>query len=373
MHPEINLTDLPPLAQKALAPDTPLPLKMMAAKGVLPGARPVDVVTVIVILGQSDVAEVAQTARATLKNLPRPILDGVFGNQLPAPVLSALTENYYEKPEVVEKLLRQSNISAGSLEFLAERATERIGELIATNEQLMLANPVVIEKLYMNKQVRMSTADRLIELAVRNQIELGIPAFKEAAAAIRNELIAEPTPDLTFDDILFKGVDSVAAEISPAVIEEDTHEVDDEGLEYLKEQFVPLYQQIAQMTVTQKIRRAMLGTAAERLLLIRDANRLVSTAVAKSPLLRENEAVLISASRAMSDNVLREIAMNREFTRNYQVKYNLVVNPRTPFSFVARLIPHLREADLKGLVKSKNVTSTVTQAIRQQLDRKKKN
>ncbi len=287
-------------------------------------------------------------------------------------MLGALAEHFYEKPEVVEKLLRQSHISSDSLVFLAERATERIGELIATNEQLMLANPRVIEKLYMNKRVRMSTADRLIELAVRNQIELEIPAFKEVAAAIRNELIPEPTPEPTFDDTLFKVVDRVATEIAPAEIKEDTHEADEEGQEYLKEQFVPLYQQIAQMTVTQKIRRAMLGTAAERLLLIRDSNRLVSTAVAKSPLLRENEAVLISASRAISDDVLRIIAMNREFTRNYQIKYNLVVNPRTPFSFVSRLVPHLREADLKGLVKSKNVTSSVIQAIRQQLDRKKK-
>ena len=206
--------------------------------------------------------------------------------------------------------------------FLAERATERIGELIATNEQLMLANPRVIEKLYMNKRVRMLTADRLIELAVRNQIELGIPAFKEAAAAIRNELVSEPTPEPTFDDILFRDIDRVALAIAPAEIEEDTHEVDEEGQEYLKDHFVPLYQQIGQMTVTQKIRRAMLGTAAERLLLVRDSNRLVSTAAAKSPLLRESEAVRISASRAISDDVLRIIANNREFNRNYQIKYN---------------------------------------------------
>jgi hypothetical protein len=372
MNPEFDVARLPPLAQKAIAPDTPLPMKMMAAKGLLPGAKPSDVVTVIVILGQSEIEEVVKTANTTLKNLPRPILDGAFADQLAAPVLRALAEQFYENPEFVEKLLRQSSVSGGCLEFLAERATERIGELIATNEQLMLANPRVIEKLYMNKRVRMSTADRLIELAVRNQIELGIPVFKEVAAAIRNELIPEPTPEPTIDDILFKDLDQVATQIAPGEIREDTHEVDAEGQEILKNQFLPLYQQIAQMTVTQKIRRAMLGTAAERLLLVRDSNRLVSTAVAKSPLLRENEAVLISASRAMSDDVLRTIAMNREFTRNYQIKYNLVTNPRTPFSFVSRLIPHLRDADLKGLVKSKNVTSSVVQAIRQQLERKKK-
>ncbi len=252
---------------------------------------------------------------------------------------------------------------------MAERATERIGELIATNEQRMLANPRVIQKLYLNKQVRMSTADRLIELAVRNGIEVDIPAFKEAAAAIKNELIAEPTPEPTFDDILFAETDRIAESLPPPG-DDDTHEETEEGEEILKQQYVPLYQQIAQMTVTQKIRRAMLGSSAERLLLVRDSNRLVAAAVAKSPLLRENEAVLISSSRAMSDDVLRIIAMNREFTRNYQIKYNLVTNPRTPFTFVSRLIPHLRETDLKNLLRSKNVTSAVVQAVRQQLQRK---
>ncbi len=372
MNPEIDLTQLPPMAQKAIAPDSPLGMKMMAAKGVLPGAKPSDVVTVVAILSQSDIEDVALTAKATLKNFPKAVLDGAFGNQLPPTVLGVLAALFYDSPDIVERLLRQPKIPSESLELLAERATERIGEIIATNEKQMLANPRVIERLYMNKSVRMSTADRLIELAVRNQIELDIPAFKEVAAAIRNELVPEPTSEPTFDDMLFADVDRFAVHLSPRVMEEDTHEADDEGEEVVKERYVPLYQQIAQMTVTQKIRRAMLGTAAERLLLIRDSNRLVSTAVAKSPLFRENEAVLISASRAVSDDVLRVIATNREFTRSYQIKYNLVVNPRTPFTFVSRLIPHLREADLKSLVKSKNVTSSVVQAVRQQLERKKK-
>jgi len=372
MISDFDPTQLPPLARKAIAPESPPAMKMMAAKGVLPGTKPPDVVAVLLLLAESNAQDIAQTARTTLRNLPQPVIDGALGNQLTPWVLNGLAEQFFDVPDVVERLLRQSNIASDSLEFLAERATERIGELIATNERLMLANPRVIEKLYMNKKVRMSTADRLIELAVRNQIELDIPAFKEASAAIKNELIPEPTPEPSFDDTLFIDVERIATAVAPSELDEDTHEADDEGEEVVKQKFIPLYQEIAQMTVSQKIRRAMLGTPAERLLLIRDANRLVSSSVAKSPLLRENEAVLITASRAMSDDVLRIIASNREFTRNYQVKYNLVVNPRTPFTFASRMVPHLRDSDLKSLVKSKNVTSSVVQSIRQQLDRKKK-
>jgi hypothetical protein len=124
------------------------------------------------------------------------------------------------------------------------------------------------------------------------------------------------------------------------------------------------------MTVSSKIRRATLGNSAERLMLIRDSNRLVAAAAAKSPRMREHEAVRISASRAVSDEVLRILSMNREFTRSYQIKLNLATNPRTPFTFASRMVPHLRDADLKKLAKSKNVTGAIATAVKQQLMRK---
>ena len=77
-----------------------------------------------------------------------------------------------------------------------------------------------------------------------------------------------------------------------------------------------------------------------------------------------------SAARSVGDDVLRVIAMNREFTRHYQVKLNLVTNPRTPFTFVSRLIPLLRDNDLKVIAKSKNVSGAVAQAVKQQISRK---
>jgi hypothetical protein len=47
-----------------------------------------------------------------------------------------------------------------------------------------------------------------------------------------------------------------------------------------------------------------------------------------------------------------------------------VQNPRTPFTFVAKLMGHLREAELKALAKSKNVSGAVATAARQQLSRR---
>ena len=183
------------------------------------------------------------------------------------------------------------------------------------------------------------------------------------------ELIPEPSEEPTFDDVLFRETQEAAEKLA-LNDDEDTHEVDDEGEEKVKPKVVPLYARMAEMTVSQKIRCATLGTAAERLLCVRDSNRLVAAAAAKSPLLKEPEAVQISASRAVSEDVLRLLAMNKEFTRNYQIKLNLVANPRTPFTFAARLVPMLRESELKMLSKSKNVTGAISTATRQQLAKK---
>lgn len=370
MLPDVNLSELPVPAQRALGADAPGPLRAMAARGVVPGLRPAEIVTVVACLTLSEDPKVRETAESTLAKLPQPILAGALNADLPASVVDKLCRSYPNVHAVLEQLLRMPRLSGDTLAYLAEVADEASGELIATNERAMLQHPAVIEKLYMNKRVRMSTADRLIELAVRHGLELGIPAYKEAAQAIKNELIAEPTPEPNYDDIVFTETDQAAAHIGTLGEDEDTHELDEEGEERVRERFLPLHARIAQLTISQKIRRCMLGTAAERLLLVRDPNRLVAAAAVKSPSMREHEAAQISASRAVSEDVLRIIAQNREFTRHYQIKLNLVSNPRTPFTFATRLLPHLRETDVKLLAKSKNVSGAIAQAAHHQLLRK---
>lgn len=367
---DVDLTGLPVPAQKALAADAPRPLRLLAARGVVPGLKPHEIVQVVSVLSRDADPELSTTAETSLKALPRPILEGALAADLPGSVIDALGRAYLNQHEVLERLLRMPRIQGLTLQFLAQGADEKSGELIATNEQLMLANPEVIEKLYMNKRVRMSTADRLVELAVRHDVELSIPAYKEAALAIKNELISEPTEEPSYDDVLFSEAERVAAEIDPLADDEDAFEVDEEGEEKIRQKFVPLHVLIGQMTITQKIRRAILGNAVERLLLVRDANRLVAQAAVKSPNMRDGEAIQISASRAVSEDVLRIIAQNREFVRHYQVKLNLVSNPRTPLTFAARLLPHLRDNDVRNLTKSKNVSGAIVQAARQQLQRK---
>jgi hypothetical protein len=368
--PIIDTAALPGPAQRMLAAGAPAPLRLMAARGIAPGLKPEAIVTLVCVFVDGADSELARTARETLERLPQPILQGALATELQSRVLELIADTQYSDAAVVGRLLAAPLITSAALEMVAERANESIGEIVAASDSVLLRFPRVIEQLYMNRRVRMSTADRLVDLAVRNKLQLNIPAFKQAAMAIQNQLIPEATPERSFDDELFQKVEEIAA-ATAADIDEDTHEVDDEGEEKVKEKFLPIYAQIATMTITQKIRRATLGNGAERMLLIRDANRLVATAAATSPLMKDGEAARIAASRNVSEDVLRIIAQNKDFVRNYQVKFNLVGNPRTPLTFSARLIPHLRDNDLRMLSKSKNVPAAIQTAVRQQISRKK--
>jgi hypothetical protein len=347
-------------------------MRQMAAKGIAPGLRPNEALTVIALLSEFDDEAIATSARATLAKLPSPLLNGALTGELQPGVLALIAPLYARDLQAMERILVHPSITPETVEVVATLASESVAELVATNEQRLLAHPGIIEKLYMNKDARMSTADRILELAVRNNIELkGIPAYKEAAAAIGHELIAEPSNEPTPDDVLFKETAEAATRVVIDPVEEDTHRVDEEtGEEVVEDKFLPLHVRLGRMTNSQKIRRAMLGSAAERLLLVRDSNRLVSQAAIKSPSIQENEVVRISASRTVSEDVLRIIAMDKEWTRSHQIKLNLVQNPRTPFAFSAKLITHLREHELKGLARSKNVTGAISQAARQQLTRR---
>ncbi|HEY8042524.1 MAG TPA: hypothetical protein VIF15_22135 [Polyangiaceae bacterium] len=372
MEPPVDVATLAPAARKILDPATPAALRQMAAKGIAPGLRPADALTVVALLSESADEAIARAATETLAKLPAPVLNGALGGDLPAGVLALIAPRYAHNAVVMEKILAHPALPPAAVADVAARANEAVAELVAVNEQLLLRQPEIIEKLYMNKATRMSTADRVLELAVRNKIELpGIPAYREAATAIAMELIAERSPEPTPDDVLFKETEVAAIQAPVDPSKEDTHRVDEEsGEEVVDDKFLPLHARLAQMTVSQRIRRAQLGTATERLLLVRDNNRLVAAAAVKSPSIQENEVTRISASRNVSEDVLRIIAMDREWTRSHQIKLNLVQNPRTPFAFSSKLIQHLREHELKALAKSKNVAGAVVQAAKQQLSRR---
>ena len=368
----VDPSTLPAPLQRIL--QAPPKLQEMAAKGVAPGVKPGDLVLLLVVFAASG-PPLGEIAQKTLGALPEPVLQGALGGELAPQVVHELATRYVGRIDVLERLISLPTIDMDTVAEVAKTAAEAACELIATNEQRLLENPRIIEALYMNKNTRMSTADRLVELAVRNRVELNIPAWKEVAAAIGDELIMEASEEPSPDDLLFNETRAVADQIAAEAAgtdEVDVFQEDDEGNAQLIDKFVPLQARVAMMTPSQKMRLAVLGNKEERMLLVRDSNRLVAAAVARSPGFSMPEAEKVAGNRSIAEEVLRIIGGTPEFTQSYVVKKSLAENPKTPVSIATKMIVHLRESDLRAIARSKNVTGPVQDAARRHLERRKR-
>lgn len=136
-----------------------------------------------------------------------------------------------------------------------------------------------------------------------------------------------------------------------------------------------LLQQIGRMTVSQRVQFAIKGGSEARRTLIRDSNKVVQRAVLQSPRLTDQEVEAFAAMANLTDEILRLIANNRVFRKNYVVVRNLMNNPKTPLDVTLHMLPMLNGIDLKKLGMNKNVPetlrSTAAKLIRTRMEQKK--
>jgi len=122
---------------------------------------------------------------------------------------------------------------------------------------------------------------------------------------------------------------------------------------------VTLMQRIGRMSAAEKIKTALTGNQEERLLLIRDSNKIVARAVLQSPKVSDQEIENIASMTSVTEEVLRLIATSRKFMKSYAVMRQLVNNPRSPIDVTLRMLNRMNERDLKGLMLNKNVAEVL--------------
>jgi len=104
---------------------------------------------------------------------------------------------------------------------------------------------------------------------------------------------------------------------------------------------------------------AIKGGSEARRTLIRDPNKVVQRAVLQSPRLTDQEVEAFASMSSLTDEILRLIAGNRNFRKNYSVVRNLLNNPKTPLDVSLHMLPMLNAQDLKRLTTNKNVPETL--------------
>jgi hypothetical protein len=121
---------------------------------------------------------------------------------------------------------------------------------------------------------------------------------------------------------------------------------------------------LSTLPIMRRMKLAMKGTREQRAQLIRDSNKLVAAAVLSSPKLTEAEVEAFAKMANVSEDVLRVIASNRNWVKNYGVVFGLTRNPKTPPAISMRLLPRLNDRDMKMLAMDRNIPEAVRLAAR---------
>jgi hypothetical protein len=374
----LELTPLAPeqlseALERAVGARAPAAIRLMAARGLAP-LGPKDLVTALYQLSHEPDATVAQTAQKTAGELPDRVLEGALREALDPRVVDFFAHLFQKRPQLVELVLLNRSTDDATFAYLASVCDERLLEMIAGAEDRCLRSPAIVEALYFNRRARMSTVDRLIELCVRNGVNLErVPHFKETAAEILAQAPTTPA-EAAVEDELFSEALAAGEEIAEGSAEEADEAVGSILAKEAEGEVDPrrmTVEKIRDLKLSVKMRLATIGTAFHRSILIRDSNKQVALAAVKSPAVGDDEVARYSSNRSLCEDVVRYIAMHREFLKHYQVKVNLVNNPKCPLATSLRLLSHLHPGELKNIARSKSVPATLATTAKRLLDAKK--
>jgi hypothetical protein len=245
--------------------------------------------------------------------------------------------------------------------FLASLPHRRVIDIAANNQERMLRHPEIVEALGDNPLTGRATIDRILQFMGLERPEAEIP-----------------DPDGETDLEAAELTDAAALETLRALLGPDASEFAEDLIKDLGDDELDadaqgnLFAIVQKMNVMQKIKLARMGNKEARGLLIRDRNKIVASGAIRNPKITDNEVEGYAKARNVSDEVLRIIAANREWTRNYSVKLALVTNPKCPISTSMKFLNFLQDKELKTIMKSKDVPSPIATHARRILQKKGK-
>jgi len=285
----------------------------------------------------------------------------------PADHAEILTVLAGDADEMVASRAQDAVLSAPIESFVeALKREQAVPALFAYAARNLADKPGVCDAMVQNKNC---PAEHLVPL-VRHLSTLGIQVLMEEldrvsesptlASALEHSTLITVEQKNQLHELHSAGtpVDEAALEEGAAAVEPDV----------ARRQ--TLIQRLAKMTVAQRVQFAMKGGSEARRTLIRDTNKVVQRAVLQSPRLTDQEVEAFASMTSLTDEILRLIAGNRTFRKNYSVVRNLLNNPKTPLDVTLHMLPMLNAVDLKRLTSNKNIPETLrTTALKLQRTR----
>ena len=383
-----------PAVQAILSGTAPQQARLAAASGLLPLPQS-DLLEVLVALRTSADTEISEAANETLTSQePDDLLTAAKSPETSPAVLNYLATVSQGSRQIHEAVALNNKTPDEAIASLAAATTDSsLLDLIAINQQRLVRFPRIIDAILGNAD-RSADAERRARETRKEffEKERGAQQIAQELRTRGNNAAAEffETADLS-GGLTVEDAWLIAEHIEVSDAELDTSWLPSERYEELKPESaeernanfkralefeqselgevtperISLIRRIMFMNVKDRMKLAMKGDREARSILIRDSNRVVATAVVQNPRVTDQEVENIAAMRTVADEVLRLIALNRNWARSYPIIHNLVRNPRTPIPTVLSTLPRIRTKDLKHLIQNRNVS----EATRRQAQR----
>ncbi|HUJ15832.1 MAG TPA: hypothetical protein VL284_18730 [Thermoanaerobaculia bacterium] len=321
------------------------------ARGFLPLPQE-ELIAVLAFLASSSDAEVANLAHDSLREIPSRSLLTFATNERNAPEHLAFLTRATEDIGMLEALIRNRSLPDESLVELAGHADPIVQEIIVINQARIIKAPQILDALMSNPRIAPDVRRRALE--TREE-------FFDKKARLE-KLAEEEVADFLDDDPIADLLDKAQQEdvAGPQTVSPAMREV----IESTDPDRRPIFAKILTMSVSEKVKLAFKGGRTERMILIRDRNRLICSAVMRNPRMTDSEAESIAGMRNVDEEVLRLLTTRRDFISKYGVMANLARNPKAPIGVVLPLINRLTLRDLKGLKDDKGVSETVRSTAR---------
>jgi hypothetical protein len=345
----------------------------------------------LVALGADDSEEIRLTASSTVNTLkPETFAALAAETNAPADVLGFLCLWQRAPRELVEAAIFNASTPDAALARLAADSKDPlIIEAISLKQQSLIRSPGIIEAILSNP-ARTQTAERraneVREEFFEKQFGVNLVAQEQRAQA-EAEAAAQAARDAGLDTFAIEGIEDLirlglieegiddsliteyedefgpfdGAEVVPHEPVDITRIVEDIESEIgeVSPERMPVFQQIAMMSVKDRVMLAIKGTREARTILVRDPNRIVAGAVLRNPRLTDQEIESIASVKTVPEDVLRQIGQNRSWTRSYPVIHNLVRNPRTPIAISLGFLNRIQTRDMRALSTNKNIPDVI--------------
>jgi len=387
-----NITSTNPVVVAIINGTAPPPAKLAAARGLLPLPQN-DLLEVLVALTSSDDPELSSAAQETLADEnPNDRLPVAKAEDTAPRVLAYLATRVDAGRAIHEATVLNTKTPDDALAKLATTTKDSsLLELIAINQQRLVRFPGIIEAILGNdfksaeaeRRARETQKEffekergaRQIADELRARGNVAAAEFFESAQltnaageemslddawliASHIEVFDDDIDDSWLPEERFEEIVSETLEQSAANIQRILESEKLDGGEVTAER-VSLVRRLMLMSTRDRIKLGIKGDREARSILIRDSNKMVSSAVLNNPRITEQEVENIASMRTISDEALRLISLNRAWTRSYTIIHNLAKNPRTPVPTVLDILLRIRTKDLQGLSQNRNVSDAV--------------